>query len=77
MEILETQAEGMCILMQQLEQQVRKQQEALQVLAEASVDTYTEFLRTPLIYYQQTLGAAETLTRQGLEQFQNGRRMSI
>jgi signal transduction histidine kinase len=70
MEILERQVESMRVLMQELEQQARKQQEALQTLANESVDTYIDFLRTPLSYYQQTLDAAETLTRRGLENFQ-------
>jgi len=69
-EILERQAESMRTLMQVLEQQARKQQEALQTLAHESVESYAEFLRTPLSYYQQLLAAAETLTRQGLENFQ-------
>ena len=69
MEILEHQAESMRTLMQELEQQAKKQQEALQNLAQTSVDSYVDFLRSPLSYYQQTLDAAETLTRQGLEQF--------
>ncbi len=69
-QILEQQAEGMRSLMQALEQQTKKQQEALQTLARTSVDTYMDFLRTPLSYYQQTLDAAQRLTWQGLENFQ-------
>ena len=56
--------------MQELERQMKKQQEALQALAHISVESYIDFLRSPLTYYQQTLEAAEALTRQGLEQFQ-------
>jgi len=69
MQILEQQAESMRTLMQELERQIKRQQEALQTLAHESVDNYTDFLRTPLSYYQQTLDAAENLTRQGLENF--------
>jgi len=69
-QILEQQAEGMRSLMKALEQQAKKQQEALQTLAHTSVETYIDFLRTPLSYYQQTLNAAESLTRQGMENFQ-------
>jgi signal transduction histidine kinase len=69
-EILEGQAESMQTLMQEMGKQVKKQQEALQTLANQSVESYSDFLRTPLSYYQQTLDAAETLTRQGLENFQ-------
>ncbi len=70
MEVLERQAESMRSLMQELERLAKKQQEALQTLANESVDTYIDFLRTPLSYYQQTLDAAESLTRQGLENLQ-------
>ncbi len=69
-QILEGQAEGVQTLMQELERQMKKQQEALQTLAHATVESYVDFLRSPLTYYQQTLEAAEALTRQGLEQFQ-------
>jgi signal transduction histidine kinase len=62
--------ESMLSLMQEMGKQVKKQQEALQTLANQSVESYSDFLRTPLSYYQQTLDAAETLTRQGLENFQ-------
>src|SRR6266567_3743263 len=69
-EILAAQAESMQTLMQELGRQVKKQQEALQTLANQSVESYIDFLRTPLTYYQQTLDATEALTRQGLENFQ-------
>jgi hypothetical protein len=70
MQLLEQQAESMRTLMQELEGQIKKQQEALETLASGSVDNYVDFLRSPLSYYQQTLNAAENLTRQGLEQYQ-------
>lgn len=70
MQLLEQQAESMRTLMQELDRQIKKQQEAIQTLATESVDNYVDFLRSPLTYYQQTLNAAENLTRQGLEQFQ-------
>lgn len=69
-QILENQAESVHTLMQELERQMKRQQDALQALAHASVESYVDFLRSPLTYYQQTLEAAEALTRQGLEQFQ-------
>jgi hypothetical protein len=68
-EILERQAESMRTLMQELERQAKKQPEVLQTLAHESVESFTDFLRTPLSSYQQTFDAAETLTRQGLEHF--------
>ena len=70
MEVLKSQAESMRALLQELEQQIRKQHEALQTLAYAPVETTLDVLRTPLAAYQKALGMAETLTRQGLEQMQ-------
>jgi hypothetical protein len=79
MEALEGQAESTRVLMEELGQHARKQQEVLQKMASQEVlqkvvketmDTYTNFLRSPFTYYQQALEAAETATRQGLENFQ-------
>jgi uncharacterized protein YukE len=69
-EVLKSQAESMRALLQDLDQQIRKQQEALQTLARAPVEVTLDILRTPLAAYQEALGMAETLTRQGLEQMQ-------
>jgi hypothetical protein len=57
-------------LLQELEQQISKQYEALQTLAHAPVEATLDILRTPLAAYQKALGMAETLTQQGLEQMQ-------
>jgi hypothetical protein len=79
MEALEGQAESTRVLMEELGQHVRKQQEVLQrmasqevlqKIAKESMDTYMNFLRSPLAYYQQVLNTAEATTRQGLENFQ-------
>jgi len=70
MEVLKSQAESMRALLQELDQQIRKQHEALQTLAHAPVEATLDILRTPLAAYQQALGMAETVTRQGLEQVQ-------
>ena len=70
MEVLKSQAESMRALLQELDQQIRKQHEALQTLAHAPVEATLDILRTPLAAYQKALGMAETLTRQGLEQMQ-------
>ena len=70
MEVLKSQAESMRALLQELDQQIRKQHEALQTLAYAPVEATLDVLRTPLAAYQKALGMAETLTRQGLEQVQ-------
>lgn len=57
-------------LLQELDQQIRKQHEALQILAHAPVESRLDVLRTPLAAYQKARGMAETVTRQGLEQVQ-------
>src|SRR5712692_3451839 len=70
MEVLKSQAESMRALLQELDQQIRKQHEALQTMAHAPVEATLDILRTPLAAYQKALGMAETVTRQGLEQVQ-------
>jgi len=79
MEVLEGQAESTRVLMEELGQHVRKQQEvfqkmagqeAFQKIAKESMDRYMSFLRSPMTYYQQALATAEAATRQGLENFQ-------
>ncbi len=69
-EVLKSQAESMRALLRELDQQIRKQQEALQTLARAPVEVTLDILRTPLAAYQEALGMTETFTRQGLEQMQ-------
>lgn len=79
MEALEGQAESTRVLMEELGQHARKQQEVLQRMAsqevfqkvvKESMDRYMSFLRSPMTYYQQALDAAQAATRQGLENFQ-------
>ena len=79
MEALQGQAESTRTLMEDLGQHARRQQEFFQQMTsqevfqkavKESMDTYMNFLRAPLTYYQQALEAAEAATRQGLEQFQ-------
>src|SRR5712671_2857619 len=70
MEVLKSQAESMRALLQELEQQISKQQEALQTLARAPVEATLDVLRSPLAAYQKALRMAETVTWQGLEQVQ-------
>jgi MaoC like domain len=69
-EMLKAQGESMRALLEELEQQIRKQYEALQALMYAPVGTALNILSTPLAAYQKALGIAETITRQGLEQMQ-------
>jgi hypothetical protein len=79
MEALQGQTESTRTLLEELGQQARGQQErfqrvtsqeAFQKAVKETMDTYMNFLRAPLTYYQQALEAAEAATRQGLEQFQ-------
>jgi vacuolar-type H+-ATPase subunit H len=73
-EVLRSNLDATRALMQDLEQQTRKQQEAFQKLAPGGaesqwMETSMAFLRAPLTSYQQTLDAAEKATRLGLETF--------
>ncbi len=73
-EVLKSNLEATRTLMQELEQQARKQQEAFQKLTPGGAEspwmqTYMAFLRAPFTSYQQTLDAAEKATRLGLETF--------
>ncbi len=73
-EVLRSNLDATRALMQDLEQQTRKQQEAFQKLTPGGtespwMETYMAFLRAPLTSSQQTLDAAEKATRLGLETF--------
>jgi polyhydroxyalkanoate synthesis regulator phasin len=76
-EVLKSQVGVTRNLIQELSQQAQKQQEAWQTLAHDSVDTYMNFFRAPFAFYQQIFDAAETATRQGLENFQNATRQGL
>ncbi len=74
LEVLRSNLDATRALMQDLEQQTKKQQEAFQKLTPGGtenqwMETYMAFLRAPLTSYQQTLGAAEKATQFGLETF--------
>ena len=56
-------------LMQELEQQAHKQQDAFQALARESWDTYLGFMRAPFSYYQRAFDTAQTSMREGVEDF--------
>ena len=71
MEVLKSHAEGTQDLIQKMEQQARKQQEAFQELARESAGLYMDFFRSPFTYFQQALSAVETATRQSMESFQS------
>lgn len=71
-EVLRNQVAGMRSL---IEQQAKKQQEALQKLTPGSVassapDTYLGLFSTPLAYFQQILDLLESVSEQNLESFQ-------
>ena len=73
-EVLRNNLEATRTLMQELEQQAKKQQEAFQKLTPGGTEsqwmqTYMAFLHAPFTSYQQTLDAAEKATRLGLETF--------
>ena len=70
MEVLKSHTEGTQALIQKIEQQARKQQEAFQDLVSESAGMYMDFFRSPFTYYQQAFGAVETATRQSMEAFQ-------
>ncbi len=71
MEVLKSHTESTQDLIQKMEQQARKQQEAFQELARESVGMYMDYFRSPLTYYQQALSAVETAARQSMETFQS------
>ena len=70
MEVLKSHTEGIQALVQKMEQQARKQQEAFRELVSESGGMYMDFFRSPFTYYQQALNAVESATRQGMETFQ-------
>jgi len=45
-------------------------QEIFQKVVKESMDTYMNFLRAPLTYYQQVREATDVASRQGLKHFQ-------
>ncbi len=69
-EVLNSQVESMNALMRDLDLQMKKQQEALQTLLHAPLDITLDLLRAPLASYQQALGLAETITKQGYQRVQ-------
>ena len=69
MELLRSHVENTRALLEQWEQQAKKQQEASR--ASGASGTYLEELfRVPLAAYQQTLKVMETASRQSVESFQ-------
>jgi pyrroloquinoline quinone (PQQ) biosynthesis protein C len=75
-EMLKSQAESSLALVQELQQKAQEQQEAFQQLAQASTETYLDFLRDPLSAYQRVLDATEAAVRQGPDVGQKKRKSS-
>lgn len=76
-EVLKSQVGVTRTLMQELEQQAQKQQDAFQTLAHESLEAYLGFVRAPFAYYQQAFEAAEVATREGLASFQKAARQGV
>lgn len=69
-EALKSQTESMRALLQDLEQQLNKQREALQTLTRAPMELTIDILYAPLAAYQKALDVAETVTRESFKQVQ-------
>ncbi|HEX6555819.1 MAG TPA: hypothetical protein VF026_23875 [Ktedonobacteraceae bacterium] len=76
-EVLENQIESTRNLTQEWGKQAQKQQEAVQRLAYATLDLYTNFLRTPFSFYQKMLDVTTNTALQGLENGQRATRQTI
>ncbi len=57
-------------LMQDLEQQLDKQREALQTLTRAPMEMTLDILYAPLTAYQKALDVAQTITQESFKQAQ-------
>ncbi len=66
-ELLKSQEQGMRALLEDMEQQVNKQLEALQTLSLAPVDIAYDMFSAPLAAYQKALHVTEAVTREGLK----------
>lgn len=74
-ETLKSHIEASRVLMQELEQQTKKLQEAFQKqvpgwTGSQWMESYMDLLRAPFASYQQALDTAEKATRQGLQTFE-------
>jgi len=70
-EALKSQAQSMRALLEDLEQQVNKQREALQTLTLAPLDITFDVFSAPLAAYQSALEATEAVTREGFKQVEH------
>lgn len=70
-EVLKSQTQSMRALLEDLEQQVNKQLEALQTLTLAPVDITFDVFSAPLAAYQRALHMTEAVTREGFKQMEH------
>ncbi len=70
-EVLKSQEQNMRALLEDLEQQVNKQLEALQTLSRAPVEMALEVFSAPLAAYQSALDFTEVATREGFKQVEH------
>lgn len=77
LEVLKSQLDLTHSLIQELEQQYQKQQEAFQALAQESIDAYRDFIFAPLNFFQKAMSTAEAATSEGLENFQKMTQQSM
>lgn len=67
MEVYKNQVDGTRSLIEELGKQTQKQQEAFLRLAYASLNSYVDFLRTPLSFWRQMLENTESTALRGIE----------
>jgi hypothetical protein len=70
-EVLKSQEESMRALLEDLEQQVSRQREALQTLSLAPVEIALEVFSAPLAAYQRALDVAEAVTEKGFKEVEH------
>jgi SMC interacting uncharacterized protein involved in chromosome segregation len=70
-EVLKSQEQSMRALLEDLEQQVSKQREALQTLSLAPVDITFDVFSAPLAAYRSALDVTEAVTREGFKQVEH------
>jgi len=70
-EVLKSQTQSMRALLEDLEQQVNKQREALQTLALAPVDITVDVFSAPLAAYRRALDVTEAVAREGFKQVEH------
>lgn len=75
--VLKHHSDDLHTLIVSLEEQTKKQQEALQTLAHESVDSYVSFFMAPYTYFEKTLEAAQSMAAQNIEAAQKIAKQSM